>query len=162
MTGNETTGPILLALSTTRQSPKTIERAIQEAEKGSKRLVTLFVVDHGVSDSIGRLLITTGYLGEKPSQKLADAILDEYRERGQRRLEEVETEASERSIQCEVMLREGEFAEEVLKMVAEKEAGKVVLTRAKRSGLSRFLFGSAVNRVREKATCAVEIVSESD
>jgi nucleotide-binding universal stress UspA family protein len=160
MTGTESSGPILLALSTTRQSPKTIERAISEAEKGSKRMVSLFVVDHGVPDSIGRLLITTGYLGEKPSQKLADAILDEYRERGLRRLGEICADSSKRGIRCETMLREGDFAEEVLKVTAEKDAGKVVLTRAKRSGLSRFLFGSAVNRVREKASCPVEIVKE--
>jgi len=160
MTERETPGCILLALSTTRQSPKAIERAMGEAEKTGSRLVALFVVDHGVPDSIGSLLITTGYLGEKPSQKLADAILDEYRERGRRRLGEICFSCGERGIPCETMLREGEFAAEVLAVVREKEAGKVILTRAKRLGISRFLFGSAVNRVRKDATCPVEIVSE--
>lgn len=160
MTSNETSRTILLAISTTRESPKTIERALKLAESGGGKLVVLFVVDHGIPDSIGHLLITTGYLGEKPSRRLADAILDEYRDRGQSRLAAIAETATGQGIECETLLREGDFAEESLGVIREKDAQAVVVTRAKRSGLSRFLFGSAVNRLRQESPCPVEIVGE--
>jgi nucleotide-binding universal stress UspA family protein len=160
MTPNKTSQTILLAISTTRESPKTIDRAMKEAKSGGGELVVLFVVDHGIPDSIGHLLITTGYLGEKPSRRLADAILDEYRERGQNRLATIFETAIGQAIECETMLREGDFAEQTLAVIQEKGVEKVIVTRAKRSGLSRFLFGSGVNRLRKESPCPVEIVGE--
>ncbi len=55
---------------------------------------------------------------------------------------------------------EGEFVVECLKAIKEKKPEITILTRAERSSLSRFLFGSAVNRLKQKSKCPIKVVEE--
>ncbi len=47
-----------------------------------------------------------------------------------------------------------------LSVAEEEKVGLVLVTRRKRSGLSRFFFGSAVAELRKKVTCKVKIIDE--
>ncbi len=151
---------ILLVLSTTRQSPKTIDLAVERAKKEGARLIVLFILDSGMPDSIFEKLTDIGFTGEKPSQQLYDSILLEYRERGKRKLMEIEEAVSGTGVPVECLIREGDFASCCLDVIREKGADLVILTRKKRSTLSRFIFGSAIEDVEREAGCELVIVDE--
>jgi nucleotide-binding universal stress UspA family protein len=152
---------ILLALSTTRESKHGVEYALSRAAEADAELVSLFVVDRNIAASLFGQLMDAGFVGEKVGRDLEGTILEDYAARGRRRLEAIASAAGERGIRLRTELVEGSFAEETLRTMEEVGADLIILMRAERSQLSRLLFGSAVNQVRELAICPVEIVEES-
>lgn len=151
---------IMLVLSTMRQSPKAIEYALQTAKKENAELVSLFVIDTNIPGSVFQRLHEMDLIGEKPSEELSEALMKEYRQRGYEKLEEVEKKAKKSNIHCATYIEEGEFADEVLKMIKKLSVSLVILTRSHRSNISRFIFGSAVNDLIKQAPCEVKIVDE--
>ena len=151
---------ILLVLSTTRQSPKTIELALEKVKEEKSSLTALFVLDSEMPGSILEKLTDAGFTGEKPSQELHDSILSEYRERGRKKLEEVEKLAGEMEIPFTAIIREGDFTSECLAEIKVRNADTVITTRKKRSSLSRFIFGSPIEQIRDESECEMIIVEE--
>ena len=151
---------ILLVLSTTRQSPKTIELALEKVKEKGSSLSALFVLDSEMPGSILAKLTDSGFTGEKPSQELHDSILSEYRERGKKKLEEVEKLAKEMDVPFTAIIREGDFTSECLTEIKERNADTVITTRKKRSTLSRFIFGSPIEQIKNESKCEMIIVEE--
>lgn len=147
-------------LSTTRQSPKTIDAAFEKARLEKKGLTALFVLDSEMPESIFDKLTDIGFTGEKPSQQLHDSILTEYRVRGDRKLKELEEKALAMKVPFKTIIREGDFISECLDVIAEEELEVVIITRKKRSTLSRFIFGSALAEISSKADCEMLIIDE--
>jgi nucleotide-binding universal stress UspA family protein len=152
---------ILLALSTSRQSQRTIEYAFNCVQKESASLIALFVVDPDLPELIFSKLTDIGFLGEKPGEEVMKALLKEYRLRGEEKLKEIKNLANKKGIECATILKIGNFAEECLKLINEQNPFLIVLTRAKRSNISRFLFGSAVNEIKKKSSVPVKIIKEN-
>ena len=151
---------ILLVLSTTRQSPKTIDLAIEKVKKEKSSLTALFVLDSEMPGSILEKLTDSGFTGEKPSQELHDSILTEYRERGRKKLEEIEDLAKRMDVPFSAVIREGDFTSECLSEIKDRRSDIVIITRKKRSSLSRFIFGSPIEQIRDAAECEMIIVEE--
>ncbi len=151
---------ILLVLSTTRQSPKTIDLAIEKVKKEESSLTALFVLDSEMPGSILEKLTDSGFTGEKPSQELHDSILTEYRERGRKKLEEIEDLAKRMDVPFSAIIREGDFTSECLAEIKDRRSDIVIITRKKRSSLSRFIFGSPIEQIRDESECEMIIVEE--
>ena len=151
---------ILLVLSTTRQSTKTIDLAIEKVKKERSSLTALFVLDSEMPGSILEKLTDSGFTGEKPSQELHDSILTEYRERGRKKLEEIEELANLMDVPFSAVMREGDFTSECLAEIKDRRSDVVFITRKKRSSLSRFIFGSPIEQIRDAAECEMIIVEE--
>ena len=151
---------ILLVLSTTRQSPKTIDAAFEKAKQEKSDLTALFVLDSEMPETIFEKLTDIGFTGDKPSQQLHDSILQEYRVRGDKKLKELEDVAESLNVSFKTIIREGDFAKECLTAISEEEADFVIITRKKRSSLSRFIFGSAISEINSKAQCEMLIIDE--
>ena len=151
---------ILLVLSTTRQSPKTIDLALEKVKAEKSSLTALFVLDSEMPGSILEKLTDAGFTGEKPSQELHDSILTEYRERGKNKLEEVEKMAKEMDVPFIAIMREGDFTSECLAEIKYRNADTVITTRKRRSTLSRFIFGSPIEQIRNESKCEMIIVEE--
>lgn len=151
---------ILLALSTIRQSPKTINYALKKAKKEKARLVILFIVDSDLPHLILDKMMDVGFMGDKPSLQLYQSILKEYKERGKKITEEISQEAKSLGVEWSTLIAEGEFTKECLKVIEKEKPEKIILTRAERSCLSRFLFGSAVNNLKQKSPSPITIVEE--
>ncbi|MBE9503944.1 MAG: universal stress protein [Proteobacteria bacterium] len=151
---------ILLVLSTTRQSPKTIELALERAMNEGARLTGLFILDSNIADSIFEKLTDSGFIGDKPSQQLHSSILLEYRQRGMVKLEETKEMAAKKGVSFEAIIKEGDFFNECLEEINKSKADLVILTRKKRSSLSRFIFGSYVENIKKGVDCEVLIVDE--
>lgn len=151
---------ILLTLSTTRQSPKTIDYALKKAQKEKAHLVILFIVDPDLPHLVLDKMLDVGFMGDKPSMKLYQSILIEYRERGEKITKEISKKADSLGIEWSTQMAEGEFTQECLKVIKDKNPEMTILTRTERSRLSRFIHGSAVNRLKQKSRCPITIVKE--
>jgi nucleotide-binding universal stress UspA family protein len=64
-------------------------------------------------------------------------------------------------LECELLIRRGDFVEECLKIARERQVEDMIVSRAERSSLSRKLFGSVVDELLEQAPCPVMVVSDS-
>ena len=151
---------ILLVLSTTRQSTKTEEEALNRAKAEGAELTVAFILDSNMPESIFEKLTDVGFTGERTSQQLQTSILDEYRRRGALKLDEIREAAESMAVDCKIVVREGAFAIECLGLVNEMAADLLILTKKKRSSLSRFIFGSAIEDIQGMAECEFLIVDE--
>jgi nucleotide-binding universal stress UspA family protein len=152
---------VMLVLSPTRRNPKSVDLAISLVENTKRLLLAVFIIDTKVADAISGRIVDIGFLGDKVSRQLEDAILREYEERGRRELAEVKDRAQALGLKCQLVIRRGGFVDECLKIAREKQVEDMVVSRAERSSLSRKLFGSVVNELLEKAPCPVMVVSDS-
>ena len=153
---------ILLVLSTTRHNPNTINVAIEEAKARGARLHILFILDSAMANDIYARLTDLGFIGEKPSHQISDAILGEYRMRGEAKIREVEEKAKSAGIETGSSLSEGDFVAICLSEINTLRTDLVILSRKKRSNLSRFLFGSSVDKLKRSATCEIRVIDEAE
>ncbi|MFQ5963051.1 MAG: universal stress protein [Candidatus Scalinduaceae bacterium] len=151
---------ILLILSTTRKSNKCIKEAVDIACRKKAKLVILFVVDYEVPQKIFDKLTEEGWIGGKPTENLFNAMLDEYSIQGRDKIAEIEAIAKSVGVRCKSIVRKGKLVDVTLSIVEAEKVNLIIITRRKRSGLSRFIFGSAVAELKEKVKCEVRIIDE--
>ena len=154
-------GKVMLILSPTRHNPRSVDLAFSLVQKTKRSLTAVFIVDTKVSDAISGRIVDIGFLGDRVSTQLKNAILRDYETRGRRELQEVEERARELGIECDTVVGRGDFVQESLRIAAEKQVEDIVVSRAERSNISRKLFGSAVNELLERSPCPVMVVSDS-
>ncbi|MBI5373909.1 MAG: universal stress protein [Candidatus Schekmanbacteria bacterium] len=152
---------IMLVLSTTRQSKKTIEYAVEKANQEKAHIDLLFILDSNISNAVFTKIHEMDLLGEGPSEELQAIIMKEYRQRGYALIEEIEAKLKEKEVSYSVYVERGEFADEVLKKISTLSIELVILTRARRSNIARMIFGSAVDRIIDEAPCKVEVIDEN-
>jgi nucleotide-binding universal stress UspA family protein len=151
---------ILLLLSTTRESPKSIATALDIASKEAAELLILFILDDEFPQSITEHLAEEGWIGGKTTEELHHAILQEYFTHGKQRISEIEQQAQEKNIPSRAICCQGKFVEVALKIIKRERVNLIIVTRRKRSNLSRFIFGSPVAELEEKAGCELMIIDE--
>ncbi|MDH4100270.1 MAG: universal stress protein [Nitrospirota bacterium] len=152
---------IMLVLSTTRQSPVTVDEAIVTAKKDEAELVVLFVNDSKIPSMVFDRMADYDFIGDKPSEELTTAIQREYCLRGNALLDEIEKKAKAEGVSCKTIIEGGEFVETCLKMVERYRVDLVIMNRMKRSAISRFFLGSAVDKLTANAPCPVKVVEEA-
>lgn len=151
---------ILLVLTTTCQVDRAIELAIEKAKNEKANLTALLIIDSSMSESIVNRLSDFGFLGDRPSSELTHAIIKEYRDHGNKKLDEIKWLADCLGIPCQTFVEEGDYTELVLKKIARFNIDHAIVTRCKRSVISSMLFGSAMDKVVKNAGCPVEIIEE--
>lgn len=148
----------LLVLSTAAQSPKAIEMALATAKELGGKLIALFVVDVELPSSIFERLEGTVSVGELPGQNVQEALMQEYKRQGEQQLAEVKRRADEQGIQTELIIKEGIFADECIKVIRDQDIEVTVATRQRKSHLSRFIFGSPIKKIQDNVNCQFKIV----
>jgi len=151
---------ILLILSTTRKSDKSVKKAVDIASKENARLIILFVVDYEVPQKIFDSLTEEGWIGGKTTKTLFNAVLDEYSVLGKEKILEIEEVARDKGVDYKSIIKSGTFLDVALSVAEKEQVGLIIVTRRKRSHLSRFFFGSAVAELKEKVTCEIKIIDE--
>jgi nucleotide-binding universal stress UspA family protein len=151
---------ILLLLSTTRESPKSITTALDIAGRKNAELVILFILDYKLSQSIIDSLTQEGWIGGKATEQLHHAILKEYFTQGKLKIADIEQQAKEKGIPCRSISCRGKFVEVALKVIDKEQVNLIIVTRRKRSNLSRFIFGSPVAELQERVSCEIMIIDE--
>jgi nucleotide-binding universal stress UspA family protein len=144
---------VLLALSTFRTSDAACVRALELAAGGSLDLI--YVVDVNVQ----RYLYGSG-VGMLPAfaSEVREALLAQHRELGEKRIAELEREATAAGIPFASELEIGRFAPVVLAAAARLEPERIVTTRSGRPDWVLKLFGAPAVTVQAEAGCPVEIV----
>jgi len=151
---------IMLLLSFLRRSPQCIELALQMAAERQAELIVLFVLNEDVMTKVTKKLTEDGWIGGKPSEQFLAALRQEYREQAQTKIREVEQAARIKGIALRSFSREGDLVQEALALLEQEKIDLVIVTRRKRSRLSRFLFGSAVADLMMQAPCPVKVIDE--
>jgi len=151
---------ILLLLSFLRRSPKCIELALKIAKDRKAELIVLFVLDVEIPEAVARKLTEDGWIGGKPSEQFLEALRVEYQEQAETKIREVEEAAHLSGIRVRSYSRQGTLTEEALSVLDDEKIDLIIVTRRKRSRLSRFLHGSAVADLMKRAPCRVKVIDE--
>jgi nucleotide-binding universal stress UspA family protein len=151
---------ILLLLSTTRKSPKSIATALDIASKDKAEMVILFILDYELSQSIIERLTQAGWIGGKATEELHHAILKEYFTQGKLKIADIEQQAKDKDIPCRAIYCWGKFVEVALKVINKEGVDLIIVTRRKRSNLSRFIFGSPVAELKRQVDCEIMVIDE--
>ena len=141
---------VLLVISSTRMSQTSVDHAMRICKSENLPLHVTFILDSELADSIFDQLTMEGYLGDTPGKKLREAVLDEYEQRGREKLEILCNLAKENDVQCNIVFQKGNFLENCRDVISEKQIHHIVITRHKRSNLSRFIFGSAIDQIQKE------------
>jgi len=147
----------LLVLSTTQQSGEAISYALNIAKNKDAELYVLFILDSVVPATIFEKLTDIGFIGDKPSSELTEAITKEYEEQAVQLLKDIEKRAADTGISCKTFIEQGDFAEVCLEAIARFAADMIILNRTRKSALSRLLIGSKIDRLLRKAPCEIKI-----
>jgi nucleotide-binding universal stress UspA family protein len=149
---------ILLLLPNTGFSQKTVKTAFELAKEEKAELISCYVVDERLPESVSSWMIYIGFMGDKPSEEYREVILKEYRKRAEADIEEVKRMASGEGIQIRSFLKEGDWAEETVKLAEEEGVGLIVTSKPKEGQMGKFFFGSALEELMKIAPCDVRVV----
>ena len=147
-----------MLVSFLRSSSKTIEDAMLLAKFENAELVLFFVLDMKYADNIANTLTSEGWIGSKPSEQLYLSLLKEYKMQAEAKIGRIQETAQQLDIPVRSVIRSGSVLEETLKMTEEEKPDLIVITRRKRSKLSRFIFGSMVSALIKQVDCPVKII----
>jgi len=149
---------ILLIVSFLRASDRTIDEAITLAKEQNAELVASFVIDAEYAEKIAHRLTNDGWIGMKPSEHLYRSILQEYKSQAEAKLAEIEQRARNAGVPVRSIIRRGVVLEETLKIARAEHPTIIVITRRKRSKLSRLIFGSLAKALEKQAECEVRVI----
>ncbi len=141
---------ILLLLSPSRQSKKSVDVAFDIVEKEKAFLVVLFILDEELSENVIKKLSEENWMARTVSEPLHNAILKEYAFSGKLKIKAILSAAQKRNIPCKVISKRGSFCKEALLVISEEEIDTVVVTTKHRSSISKFLFGSILGELKKK------------
>lgn len=143
--------PIMLALSTFRESDKAIQLAIEESRK-TGRLVVVFVADV----NLARYFIGTD-VGMFPElrESYEEEVLKEHRARGEEIARVIEEKAVEHGIMVRTRVEIGRFGLVCLDVARAENPQLIITTRSKRPKWVKRFFGSPVDDLIAHAGCPV-------
>lgn len=144
--------PIMLALSSFRQSHTAIGLAIEQAKKSSE-LIVVYVVDV----NLVRYLIGTdiGWLCPEVKDRCNEEILSEYREKAEQEVKFITRMAKDHRVCVRSYIDIGRFAVECLKVIEKEKPELVITTRSSRPQWVKKFFGSPVDYLVANAKCQV-------
>jgi nucleotide-binding universal stress UspA family protein len=149
--GEDPRGPVMLALSTFRQSDKTVELALEKA-KDVGRLIVVNVVDI----NLARYFVGSDVsLFPDLKEKCEAELLQKHEAEGRERASAIAERASKAGIEAQVHVEVGRFAIVCLRLVREMKPSLIITTRSKRPEWVRRFFGSPVDELIRKAGCPV-------
>jgi len=149
---------ILLILSYLRYTQSTVTQAIRIAKEENAELIALFVVDIEFANGIVHKLTDEGWIGGKPSQQFYGSLLKEYELQAKDKIAEIEKQAAEHNIRMQAIIKNGPLLREVLKLVELEEPDLIMITRRRRSNLSRKILGSLPDALSKQVDCEVKII----
>lgn len=144
---------ILLVISTTRYSKEAVRHAMVEAREArdaghSVAVHVLYVIEGEDLERVYRSVGEAGFLGMQPQRQVLDALAKQHHQIARRRIGTARRMA--KRIEGLVLTTDevtGGFVEQVHKVSTDGDYDVVYLTRADRPFISRFLFGSDIDKV---------------
>ncbi|HKZ46405.1 MAG TPA: universal stress protein [Thermodesulfobacteriota bacterium] len=151
---------VLLILSTSRTSQDAIEYAVNLAKKEKAKLVVLYIVETELANEVFDKFTDIGFIGDKPSTQLTEAIMKEYRQRGYEEMGKVQIRAMEENVDFDAVTTQGDFVEKAIEVIERYKVDVAVTIKRKRSAFLKYFSKSMVDELIEKAPCEVEVFEE--
>lgn len=151
---------VLLILSTSRTSQDAIEYAVNLAKKEKAKLVVLYIVETELANEVFDKFTDIGFIGDKPSTQLTEAIMKEYRQRGYEEMGKVQIRAMEENVDFDAVTTQGDFVEKAIEVIERYKVDVAVTIKRKRSAFLKYFSKSMVDELVEKAPCKVEVFEE--
>ncbi len=143
---------ILLVLSTTRYSKRSLELAVDEAREacsqGPVQLSLLYIRETAAMAQVSASVDGQGFLGLEPQDEILHSLEQQHHATALRRIARFQRLAGELpgvELSCEEV--QGDFVELARKRALEGEVDVVFLTRADKPFVSRLLFGNETDKV---------------
>ncbi len=149
---------ILLILSLHRNSQESVDEAIKLAKERDAELLIFFVLDNEYAESMVHKLADEGWIGGKPSEEFHLALLKEYKIQSEERIRETKERAQAKGIKVRSITKSGILLDETLSLATIEEPDVIVISRRKRSNLSRFIFGSLAKALKQHVNCEVKVI----
>ena len=145
-------GPVMLALSTFRQSEKAVETAIGKAAAENALLIVAFIVDVNVA----RYLLGSD-VGLFPGlrERCEEDFLAHERGMAEGKVRAIADAARDRGVTAQCHVVTGRFGLEGVKIAEREKPASIVTTRSKRPAWVRRFFGSPVDYLIKNAGCPV-------
>lgn len=151
---------VLLILSTSRTSQDAIEYAVNLAKKEKAKLVVLYIVETELTNEVFDKFTDIGFIGDKPSTQLTEAIMKEYRQRGYEEMGKVQIRAMEENVDFDAVTTQGDFVEKAVEVIERYKVDVAVTIKRKRSVFLKYFSKSMVDELVEKAPCKIEVFEE--
>ena len=151
---------VLLILSTSRTSQDAIEYAVNLAKKEKAKLVVLYIVETELANEVFDKFTDIGFIGDKPSTQLTEAIMKEYRQRGYEEMGKVQIRAMEENVDFDAVTTQGDFVEKAIEVIERYKVDMAVAIKRKQSVFLKYFSKSTVDELVEKAPCKVEVFEE--
>ena len=116
------------------------------------------ILDDKNESIYGKVLTDEGWIGGKPSEQLYMSLLREYKLQSEARTSEIEEQAKKEYVKVRSIIKSGAILEQTLKIVTLEDPDLIVISRRKRSSLSRLIFGSLANALQKRVRCEVRII----
>jgi len=151
---------VLLVIAPGHEAPKATERALQRATEVGGGLVVLAVLDPDEHARVATALSDVGFVGERVSEDVVDALEKERRVFAEMQVQQVAEEARRRGIECTAVVEEGDPNRVCARVAAAHGVVAVVLVCEKRSWMTRFLSRSAPVKLPVLAGFDVEVMED--
>lgn len=151
---------ILLVLSTSRTSANAIDFAVETAKKEGAALIALYLIETELAKEVFDKFSDIGFIGDKPSTELTEAIMKDYRQRGYEELGRVQIKAMEDGVGYEPLMDQGIYVEKILEVIRDRDIDAAVVVRSKPSPLLRYFSRSLADELAKTAPCKVFIFEE--
>ncbi len=146
---------VLLVLPSYTASEEAAEFAVRRAKEEKAALVALYLIAAGTADDVFETFSDIGFIGDRPSSQVSEAIMKEYRQRGYEELGKVQIKTMEEGVAFEPLMEAGEPVEKVLSTIEGMGITTAVLVKRKERAILRYFQRSYADEVAERAPCEV-------
>ncbi len=151
---------VLLVTSPVTDARNAVAYAIRRAKEIGGGLLALAVLDPDLTQHVATTLANVGFVGEKVSENVVDALVREQRAHAEALLHEIAEQAKKEGVACTPLIEEGDPSEVCGRIIATHAVQCAVLVAEKRSWLTRFLSRSAAVKLPALAGCEVKVMEE--
>ncbi|MBF0275569.1 MAG: universal stress protein [Nitrospinae bacterium] len=149
----------LIAITSDRFSDKLINKAIESCQTNKNNLIILIVNDSSRINKTAESFKTLSPLGMTSSKHIRESLAQHSRFLIEEDIQEIKNKAKEAGIECQEVRIDGSFTEKVFEMANKYSPENLFVCRMNvKSSFSRFLYGSAVENLKENCNCNVVIV----
>jgi len=152
---------VLLVLSGHAKAQEAVTFAVKKAKDCNGALIALYLLETGAASDVFDTFTDIGFIGDKPSAQVSEAIMKEYRQRGYEELGKVQIKAMEEGVAFEPLLERGEPVEKVLSIIEKMEITTAVLVKRKRRAFFKYFSRSFADDIAEKASCEVVVFTDT-
>lgn len=151
---------VLLITSPLADAPKAVAYALRRAQAIGAGLVAVAVLDADLTSRLVTTLTNVGFVGEKVSEDVAQALAREQRAQADSLLHHIAEQAKNAGIAFTPLIEEADPREWCGRVAAQYAVQSVVLVAEKRSWLTRLLSGAAALKLPTLAGCEVIVMED--